>query len=59
MSLKTLKTLMSYSRVFISPKSPHMRGGVMFYDADYPDAINLGFRETDSLGVFIFVLPTP
>jgi len=31
----------------------------MFYDADYPNAVNLGFQEIDRLKVLIFVLPTP
>ena len=31
----------------------------MFYGADYPDTVNLGFQETVRLLVFIFVLPTP
>jgi len=31
----------------------------MFYDANYPDAVSLGFQETDRRLVLFSVLPTP
>lgn len=59
--LNVLKDLKDFNVVFAGfhPLPAYAGGGLMFYDADYPNAVNLGFRETDSLGVFIFVLPTP
>ena len=41
------------------PSLPRLCGGVMFYDTDYPDAVNLGFHETYRQLVLFFVLPTP
>ncbi len=41
------------------PLNPPPVRGRMFYDANYPDAVNLGFQETDRRIVLIFVLPTP
>ena len=38
---------------------PFCKGGVMFYDADYPDDVSLGFQEADRPVVILSVLPTP
>ncbi len=46
-------------RCYPPPKFPACAGGVMFYDADYPDAVNLGFQGNDRPVILIFLLPTP
>ena len=54
---KCLRFLLS--SCYPPPKSPACAGGVMFYDADYPDAVNIGFQGDDRQAILIFVLPTP